>query len=58
MSHLAGSALLFEQIERHMPQDDKILLTVIFLDLPGNLGMAAHGIDAHDAACQFQLLQQ
>ena len=24
-----GSALLFEQIERHMPQDDKILLTVV-----------------------------
>src|SRR5256886_6797352 len=27
-------------------------------DLPGNLGMAAHGIDTHDAAGQVQLLQQ
>jgi hypothetical protein len=34
------------------------ILAVLLLDLPGNLGMAVHRVDAHDAACHFQLLQQ
>ena len=34
------------------------LLAVLLFDLPGDLGQATHGIDAHDAACQVQLLQQ
>ncbi len=34
------------------------ILAVLLFDLPGDLGQAAHGVDAHDAARQFQLLQQ
>jgi len=47
-----GRWFLFEQIERQH------ILAVLLFNLPGEFRQAAHRVDAHDAASQFQLPQQ